>query len=137
MKTPTKSEAAEPRIREHSHGLLDATTIAGAVAGATAGLVAGPAGLLLGGAIGTAVGTVAGAFLEEEANYREDHERELDEAVGITGHDLGAREVAAAGVNRMEEEERARERRSWDELRAFEASFDPPPPVENEAVRTS
>jgi hypothetical protein len=136
MRTPAQSEAAEPRIREHGHGLLDATTIAGALAGATAGLVAGPAGLLLGGAIGTAVGTVAGAFLEEEASYRDDHERELDETVGITGHDLGARDVAAAGVNRMEQEERARERRSLDELRAFEASLEPPL-VESQAVRGS
>jgi phage tail tape-measure protein len=108
---------------EH-HGLLDATTLAGAVAGSASGLVAGPPGVLAGGAIGTAIGYLAGAVLEDEDNRAEEHDEELDEAIGVTSPDLGAREVAKAGVDAIEHRARKRKGHAIAREKALERSLE-------------
>ena len=78
---------------EEPHALLDASVVAGAATGAVAGMVGGPPGVVLGGVIGAAVGIVSGDALERAARGEQRHDRELDDAIGVTAGDLGARDV--------------------------------------------
>lgn len=111
--------------KHDQHGLMDATTLAGAVVGATTGLVAGPPGVIAGGAIGTAIGYLAGAVLEDEESRSEEAAEKLDEEIGVTGADLGAREAAKGGVEKMEKRERARRGHAVAREKALERSLDP------------
>jgi phage tail tape-measure protein len=65
-------------------------TASGALLGAALGTAAGPPGMVAGAIVGGLVGAVTGAVLDSEAARRDAHERELDEAIGVTGGDLGA-----------------------------------------------
>jgi nucleotide-binding universal stress UspA family protein/hemerythrin-like domain-containing protein len=88
------------------HAMLGAAALAGGASGAVVGAVGGPPGAILGGTIGTAVGMLAGSALEEANEHAEAHDHELDDAIGVTKGDLGARESAIAGLLAMKEAER-------------------------------
>jgi len=79
------------RIPTHSvtHG-ADAGTIAGELVGAIVGSAAGPAGAVAGMVAGAMAGALAGRVLEDEARRAEVHDAQLDNAIGVTGGDLGA-----------------------------------------------
>jgi len=81
---------------------LEAAAVSGAVAGAVAGAIAGPPGAIVGGTIGLAVGALAGSALEMTDQATSRHEGELDEAIGVVGGDLGAKEMARAGTLAIE-----------------------------------
>lgn len=105
------------RAANTKHVLVDVGTVSGAVTGAIAGVVAGPPGILVGGAVGAALGTLAGAVLDRESHEFERHDRELDDAIGVTDGDLGAREAARASFA-------AREERAEAHRRALEAELE-------------
>jgi universal stress protein A len=67
-----------------------AAAASGAVAGSATGALAGPLGAVAGGAIGTVVGAIAGAVMEAQQARATEHERELDNAIGVTKGSLGA-----------------------------------------------
>jgi hypothetical protein len=73
-----------------SASALDYTTVSGAVAGAALGSVAGPPGLVAGGIVGTAMGVLAGVGLDHAEHAHDEHERQLDDEIGVTRGDLGA-----------------------------------------------
>lgn len=98
------------RAADTDHVLVDVGTVSGAVTGAIAGVVAGPAGMVVGGAIGAALGTLAGAVLDRESHAADKHERELDDAIGVTDGDLGAREVARTSLAARQEQAEAHRR---------------------------
>jgi nucleotide-binding universal stress UspA family protein/hemerythrin-like domain-containing protein len=95
-----------PGLPKPPYALLGAAALAGGASGAVAGAVGGPPGAILGGTIGTAVGVLAGSALEEASQRAEAHDHELDDAIGVTKSDLGARESAIAGLLAMKEAER-------------------------------
>ena len=99
----TNEKTGLERARNTDHVLVDVGTVSGAVAGAAVGIVAGPPGMIVGGAIGAALGTVAGTVLDRESHRAERHERELDDEVGVTKGDLGAKEVVRASFTAKEE----------------------------------
>lgn len=107
---PTKADHEHPAT---DHILVDVGTVSGALTGAVAGVVAGPPGVVVGGAIGAALGTLAGAVLDRESHAHDAHDRDLDDDIGVTSGDLGAREAArasfAAKVERAEAHRRALE----------------------------
>lgn len=104
------------RAANTDHVLVDVGTVSGAVTGAIAGVVAGPPGIVLGGAIGAALGTLAGAVIDRESHAAEKHDRELDDAIGVTEGDLGAKEAARAAF-------KARTERAEAHRRALEAEL--------------
>ncbi|HEX8792436.1 MAG TPA: DUF456 domain-containing protein [Polyangiaceae bacterium] len=85
------AEGKEFPIRPaHKHG-AEAGAIAGEIAGALVGSIAGPPGALAGMVVGAAMGALAGEVLDEDAERTSRHDHELDDAIGVTGGDLGAR----------------------------------------------
>ncbi len=106
--TPTACDTERPRAprigqRAHDdHVFLGATTLAGVATGVAAGAIAGPPGAVLGGAVGAAMGMLAGQVLDDDASRAATDDRELDDAVGVTRGDLGARELAAASLTALE-----------------------------------
>lgn len=112
-----KEKTGLERAANTEHVLVDVGTVSGAVTGAFAGMIAGPAGMIVGGAIGAALGTAAGEVLDRESHRNEHHERELDDEIGVTSGDLGAREAVRASF--ASKEERAEAHR-----RALEAELD-------------
>jgi hypothetical protein len=46
-------------------------------------------GAIAGGAIGSAIGAIAGVAMEREEHLREEHDRELDDEIGVTSGSLG------------------------------------------------
>jgi nucleotide-binding universal stress UspA family protein len=63
---------------------------AGALAGATMGAIAGPPGAVAGAVAGAIAGAVAGRAAERSAQARDAEDRELDDAIGVSGGELGA-----------------------------------------------
>lgn len=104
----TDAEEADTRetVRPHDHALRDAAVIAGAASGAVAGALAGPPGVVVGGAIGAAVGMLAGRALDRAEVRAADHDRELDDVIGVTKGSLGERDRAARGLRAIEAAER-------------------------------
>jgi nucleotide-binding universal stress UspA family protein len=92
--------------RSADHPLLEATTLAGATAGVVVGAIGGPPGVIAGGVIGTTIGMLAGSTLDKQDHDAERHDRALDDAIGVTRGDLGARERAVGGLNAMQHAER-------------------------------
>lgn len=73
------------------HAIHEAAgTAGGALAGAALGSVAGPPGLAAGAVIGGVVGAFVAKISDEEAERVSFHDQELDEAIGVSGGDLGA-----------------------------------------------
>jgi uncharacterized membrane protein len=89
-KRPTDvSKTAGTQKPSHVHG-GEVGAIAGEVAGAVLGSVAGPVGAIAGMVIGAAAGTLVGEVLDREATRAHTHDEELDEAIGVSGGDLGS-----------------------------------------------
>lgn len=74
------------------HVLVDIGACAGALTGAIVGAAAGPAGVVAGSAVGAGLGTLAGAVLDRESHQKDAHDRELDDAIGVTAGDISARD---------------------------------------------
>ncbi|HRG99074.1 MAG TPA: hypothetical protein PLR99_22645 [Polyangiaceae bacterium] len=79
-----------PGLNPHPHAMSEAAVLSGAVAGAIVGAVAGPVGAIAGGAIGSAIGAIAGVAMEREEHLREEHDRVLDDEIGVTSGSLGS-----------------------------------------------
>jgi|GEM_PF-1922833 len=101
MSTPNASKKpappTEPQVEpahdasSHRHPLHEAGGAAGgAIAGAAMGSIAGPAGVAAGAVIGGVVGAFVAKVADEEAERVSLHDNELDEAIGVSGGDLGA-----------------------------------------------
>jgi phage tail tape-measure protein len=99
------------RAKGTEHVLDDVGTIGGALTGAIIGSVGGGLGVIVGSAIGAAIGKVAGTVLDRDSHEGEKHDHELDDAIGVTAGDLGARDIVrdsfAAEKARVEAHRRA------------------------------
>lgn len=82
-------------VPEEGFELVGASLAAGAVGGFALGAIAGPPGAVLGGTLGAGVGLLAGATLDAAEHEASRHDHELDDAIGVTQGDLGARGVLA------------------------------------------
>jgi uncharacterized membrane protein len=89
MKDKKKKKTREIKATHHlEHDAEGAAS--GAVAGAVFGAMAGPPGMVAGAVIGAVAGAVAASALDIDSELRAKHTRELDEAIGVSGGDLGA-----------------------------------------------
>ena len=82
------NETATTPHPSHTHG-MPVGAVAGEAIGALIGSAAGPVGVAAGMLIGAAAGALAGKVYDQEAERQSTHDRELDEAIGVTGKDLG------------------------------------------------
>lgn len=73
----------------HPHALAEAGGVTGALVGAVVGAIAGPIGAAVGGALGSAACALAGESIERAEHARAEHDRELDDAIGVTTGNLG------------------------------------------------
>jgi hypothetical protein len=64
--------------------------VSGALAGGAIGAIAGPPGALVGAVFGAVVGALAGATLDDGSVDAAVRDAALDDAIGISGGDLGA-----------------------------------------------
>jgi len=80
-------------VPEEGFELVGATTLAGAIGGAALGAIAGPPGLILGGTVGAGIGLLAGSTLDAAVHEADAHDHDLDDVIGVSGGDLGARGV--------------------------------------------
>ena len=87
-KDKTTPESVKPP-KPHTHG-EEAGAIGGEIVGAVVGSMAGPPGAIAGMVLGAAAGAVVGKMVDEEADRKSTHDEELDEAIGVSGGDLGA-----------------------------------------------
>lgn len=94
MKSEKESEATskDPSTVRRVHEAEG--TASGALVGAVVGAIAGPPGVVAGAIVGGVAGALTGAALDEESSRRAARERELDDAIGINGGDLGAPNLA-------------------------------------------
>jgi len=69
-------------------------TASGALVGAVVGAMAGPPGVVAGAIVGGVAGALTGAALDDESSRRAARDRELDDAIGVSGGDLGAPNLA-------------------------------------------
>ncbi len=76
-------------VPQPRHALLAANVLTAAVAGFALGAMASPASGALGALVGLGVGTVIGLGLEKQMQHHEAHDRELDDAIGITSGTIG------------------------------------------------
>jgi hypothetical protein len=80
-----------PGVPSHRESTAPAAgAISGAASGAAIGSFAGPPGAIAGAILGGAAGAAAGAALERSNERRSFHDRELDEAIGVTSGEIGA-----------------------------------------------
>jgi nucleotide-binding universal stress UspA family protein len=101
--SPSSASGASAPGRAHrEHTFLETGTLAGAAGGAAVGAMAGPPGVVLGGALGAGIGMLAGGALDNEARRASEHDRALDDVIGVTQGDLGARERAASGMTALD-----------------------------------
>jgi Glycine zipper len=82
-KKPSQSSSKQ-RLAHEVEGVA-----AGAIAGAALGAAAGPPGALAGAVIGGVVGAVTGAVLDTQAVESAEHDRKLDEEIGVIGGEIG------------------------------------------------
>lgn len=64
--------------------------VGGAVAGAAMGAIAGPPGIVAGAVLGAIIGAVTAGIVEDDNTVLADHDRQLDDAIGVNGGTLGA-----------------------------------------------
>jgi len=83
--------------------LLETAALVGAASGIAVGAIGGPPGAIVGGILGTAVGMMAGSTLDVAEKREAAHDRELDDTIGVTEGDLGARESALEGLKAANE----------------------------------
>ncbi len=119
MSTPDKPS-------QHPHALRDVVALSGAVAGATLGTLIGPAGMAAGAAVGGAVGVVFGVQLERAMKRADEHDRELDDAIGVTTSELDSATAASRGLDALEANERRASRKAERELLELAFSLDHP-----------
>lgn len=84
----SKNPASARRVHE-AEG-----TASGALVGAVVGAMAGPPGVVAGAIVGGVAGAITGAALDHESSQRAARDRELDEAIGVSGGDIGAPNLA-------------------------------------------
>lgn len=92
-----KPELDEEREDELAAGLpspdptriTDAAALTGMASGAAVGAIGGPIGAAVGAAIGAMIGALAGKTMTEEEERASAHDRELDDAIGVTRGSLG------------------------------------------------
>ncbi len=65
-----------------------------AIVGAIVGAMAGPPGIVAGAIVGGVAGALTGAALDIDSARRAARTRELDDAIGVTGGDIGAPTLA-------------------------------------------
>jgi nucleotide-binding universal stress UspA family protein len=85
-----RREEAMTNLPAHDSAFAGAAPMTGAIAGAATGALAGPAGAIAGAAIGTVIGAVAGRVMSSEDERTDAHDRDLDDAIGVTKGSLGA-----------------------------------------------
>jgi nucleotide-binding universal stress UspA family protein len=100
--------AAAPGLPKTPHAGLGAGVLAGVTTGAVVGAIAGPLGVVVGGALGAAGGAIAGQVIDQETARDERHDRELDDDIGVSAGDLGAKEKAAEALTTLEKEQAQR-----------------------------
>jgi hypothetical protein len=93
MSKQRKVKRAVPRAG--THHTEEAAAIAGEIAGGIVGSVAGPAGTVAGMIIGAVAGSVVGAGIEAGERESAEHEKELDDAIGVRGGNMGAAKPGA------------------------------------------
>jgi hypothetical protein len=94
---PTKHTNGTDHAAGVPHSPIPATAAAGAgvgaatgaAAGAAIGAFAGPPGIVAGALIGAAAGAATGAALADDHDA-EDHDKVLDEDIGVSGGAMGA-----------------------------------------------
>jgi len=96
MEKKEKKETASVVSRFHDHG-GDVGAVAGEIAGAVVGSIAGPVGVVGGMVVGAVIGAVTGKVIEEQAHRADAHDAELDDEIGVTKGDLGAKGSALKG----------------------------------------
>jgi nucleotide-binding universal stress UspA family protein len=121
VRSPEDRAAYELFPRQPGELRVGVGTASGVVAGAAAGMIAGPPGAAVGAILGGAAGALAGAVLRSDSEDRHERHSQLDEQLGISGGDIGAKEAASRGVDALEKK---REERSNEELREFERSLE-------------
>jgi uncharacterized membrane protein len=84
-----KNNASQSRSKQRLAHEVEGVA-AGAIAGAAVGAAAGPPGALAGVVIGGVVGAVAGAVLDTQTTAAAEHDRKLDEEIGVIGGEIGA-----------------------------------------------
>jgi len=93
----TPEEAVAEQIHKHEMHVDAGVTAAGSVSGATIGAllgsIAGPPGAIAGAVMGAAVGGATGLAMERDHHRESKHDRQLDDDIGVTSEDLGARPV--------------------------------------------
>lgn len=99
----------ELRLRKQHHEVAGTATLSGAFVGATTGLWGGPPGAIAGGVIGGAIGAIIGTVMEMTNHDAFEHDADLDDIIGVTSRDLGAREEAVHGIDDMQRAERESE----------------------------
>ena len=97
-KTRKSDDTARNGVPREGYVTLETAALAGAASGIALGAIGGPPGAIVGGILGTAVGMMAGSTLDVAQKRADVHDRELDDAIGVTEGDLGARESAIEGL---------------------------------------
>jgi hypothetical protein len=93
MKTHTSTDNKDatpdgvPRSRHGGAGVGAAT---GAAAGAAIGAFAGPVGAVAGAILGAGIGAATGAAIADDIEDHDQHDKKLDDEIGVTDGDLGA-----------------------------------------------
>jgi universal stress protein F len=122
VRSPDDRAAYEQLARREPGELkVGVGTATGVVAGAAAGMIAGPPGAAVGAILGGAAGALAGARMRSDSENRYERHSQLDQELGLSGGDIGARDAAARGVDALEKK---RDERSREEVRAFEESLE-------------
>lgn len=90
MRSSRKNESSPLRRSDHRLAHEAEASASGALVGAVVGAGGGPAGIVAGVVLGGLAGVATGAALDSESSRRAAHDRELDDAIGVTRGDLGA-----------------------------------------------
>ena len=100
-------------------------TLSGVLAGGIVGAVGGPPGVAVGATIGGIVGALAGETLTDAIQEATVHDESLDEAIGVSSGDLGAKEVAASSFVTFDAAERQHDELllEYDEIERALAAF--------------
>lgn len=125
-------EAARLSTTPH-HELRNLTAFTGAVVGATVGAVGGIPGMAVGALVMGVGAVLSGVVLEHENLRAAAHDRELDDAIGVTSSELGAAGPAAVALDALESTIHVEEEVRHEEWLALSAELDDPAP---DTIRT-
>jgi phage tail tape-measure protein len=90
--TALGSDGKQPELdlpTHNDHALAEAGALGGAIAGGVIGAIAGPVGAIAGAAIGSAIGGFAGNTIDHDIERTSQHDKELDEIIGVSNGHLG------------------------------------------------